>query len=137
MIKLISRGGWGARKANAKKLEPFKGPVDFMVVTQTAIDGECMNPDACCRDVRAAQDMDIADGKSLCYQLYSLTMRYFRGIAYFGFTHLSSYFPCNEQVQENHILCTCKGWRFPATGHLQKPKMLPRHAALCNDLVWV
>ena len=59
----MPRGGWGAHKPHGK-LEPFKGPVDFLVVSQTNLNERCDATDACCRLVKKEQFMDMKTSKT-------------------------------------------------------------------------
>ena len=63
-MQLIPRAAWGAHKPNGK-LEPFKGPVDYFVVTQTDFNERCPTTDACCRLVRNVQATDMSAGKAI------------------------------------------------------------------------
>ena len=69
----MERSGWGAQPPKKDDMDPFKGPVDYLIVSHTATIGRCFTNDDCCAMVRHVQDLNIApppDGSGVIYICY-------------------------------------------------------------------
>ena len=63
----MPRYGWRAKPSHKTDEEPFHGPVDYLVVTETAINDDCSSHEECCLSVRTAQEYDMEIGKGLLH----------------------------------------------------------------------
>ena len=54
-MEFMPRSGWKAVKPKNDQMIRFQGPVDYLIVTHTAINGRCVTNDECCRKVKEVQ----------------------------------------------------------------------------------
>ena len=61
-MNYMPRNGWRAKPAH-NMTGRFHGPVDYLVVTETAVNDECSTHEECCQVVRTTQAYDLEIGK--------------------------------------------------------------------------
>ena len=68
----MPRGGWGAKNPISDRVLRFHGPVDYVVITQTArVGGQCVTHDDCCEASRKEQKAALTNEEiSKCTLLY-------------------------------------------------------------------
>ena len=65
-MRFMPRSGWGARTPDEGDVSGFIGPVDYLIITHTAIPGQC-DTNECCQAVRNLQhiNMDPPQSKNI------------------------------------------------------------------------
>ena len=67
-MNYMPRYGWRAKPGHMKDVDHFHRPVDYLVVTVTAINDDCSTHEECCQAVKTAQEYDMDLGKELSYK---------------------------------------------------------------------
>ena len=55
-LQFMSRSGWHAKDTTKNNMLPFHGPVDYVIVSQTAMNGNCVDHEDCCHMMRMTQN---------------------------------------------------------------------------------
>ena len=68
-LQYMSRKGWRSRDTTRNGIIPFTAPVDYMIVSQTALNGNCRTHEDCCQMMRMTQNANMDpnghEGKNL------------------------------------------------------------------------